>query len=597
MGALRGVAETASIGEAQPKSPEAAPWLPPSELVARDEELLTELHEKLSGGSIGDHQGYRNDDLAARAQPSYTLSQLRDLERLLKERGTHSIAVPYGMINVDEEARRIPFVPATETRAAHGDMSEKVYLRDHIQTAWAFIELHQHDPERYSPEGAMGRNLLLSAFHMLSTNRQLERQQDVIRLRGAATQLQHPHITLEIADLNSEKDLNWRHRQDTQAMMAHLSFQALGSGFISDDDLSDRHRRMLADFVPYLDACGYPYNDHNSGSWEENAVPKRTSVTAVQVAALHALLSLVTGDSAKRFTYLESGWQVHMSGGENTDFVATLDAMIHRGAAVVGRQLPFETPDEEVESIRYRELDATLVYLLRYNTPDILASRRIPIGKEGNVCTEQEIVDIIVDRLSTLVDPVTGGMKRYQRDSYERVNFHTNATQWLIKRIKRHVQEKSDASGRPVDLEEKQRLRDALVPSGREAMWTLPVNQLLAAHAHRTLRLLREQGVAAAEASLETTFSVLNQTLGLITGHDEYHIELQPDGSTAVAQTPAYRFPESFNTVDGRHGQRIIASPHTPLHWSVAMHREGLGILAKAVEQIDLHRAGPPVQG
>jgi hypothetical protein len=108
---------------------------------------------KLSTESPG--RLYRNDEIAELARSRYTLSQLHDLQRLLEQRGTHAIAVPYGTVTVAGEGRRMPFVAATETRAAHGDMSEKVYLRDHNQTAWAFMELYECDPGRHPSEGAM----------------------------------------------------------------------------------------------------------------------------------------------------------------------------------------------------------------------------------------------------------------------------------------------------------------------------------------------------------------------------------------------------------------------------------------------------------
>jgi hypothetical protein len=213
-----------------------------------------------------------------------------------------------------------------------------------------------------------------------------------------------------------------------------------------------------------------------------------------------------------------------------------------------------------------------------YDIPKLLANERIPTGPRGEAMGERAIEDMVLKELFTLIDPKTGGMRRYNDDSYQRVNFHTGEVQQTVSDIKQTV--KQDANGGEIDLDKKQSLRNELTPKGREAAWTHPLGQLSGWAAKRSIALRKKgQSATAAEyQKLSTCF--LNHSLANITGSNQWNAVLDDDKHYVIKKVPSARLPECAITYELPSGELfVVPSPHTPLNWSSAATKQAVGLL------------------
>lgn len=519
------------------------------ELHERDQILLADLQKKATKKQPADF-----------IRPHYDDAELFGLEQLLAARGTTAIPIANGFtVEVDGAPRPVSIVAATDTNASHGDMSSMLYLRDHIQAAGALIELYLHNPGKYKTEGEQAKTLLLSALHLMSTKAQLTRFNNVIAHGNAAGQEDWPHISLLFNDLAGEKPNGWRNKQDSFQMLAYLTCDALLRDSLHEDELLGSHKTFLASIAPLLKAVGFPAYE-NSGSWEELAA-RRTSVMAVETALLGKMQQLL---AVGKLSFL----------AEQTN---TIGELYTAGLTEIGRRLPYESPDYPADAITHRTADAALIYVLLYDLPKLLAEAHTAIGARGSM-PQSQIEDLVLEQLATLNDPLTGGIIRYKDDSYQRVNFHTNEVQQTIREIKQRVKDEAAKRGGEVDLAVKQRLRDHLTPKGREAAWTHPLGQLASWAAKRSQETMGDESANYRKQGIE----YLNRMLALITGENDWHAVLNPDGFYKVEQAPAYKLPEcyvTYRTADG--DEFVVPSPHTPLNWSSAMLRQAVGLLQK----------------
>ncbi|NUU20771.1 MAG: hypothetical protein HOV68_04520 [Streptomycetaceae bacterium] len=541
----------------------------PSSHQQYDQALLRELMRRSHTSRASGGSRFADDTLARLVRAGDSPAHLRAVEALLTERGTLDLPViEAGSVQVDGAARRVCVVAATDIAAdptvRHGEMSTMFYLRDHVQAASAMMELHLTDPVRYAAEGDVGRELIQSALHLMSTPAQLARFAAVVE-RGDTGQEEWPHISLWFDDLAAEKPNSWRNKQDSFQMLAFLVLDALDRGFLALDELIPAHRTFLRFVVPFLRAVGFPRYE-SSGTWEEIAA-RRTSVMAVETALL-ARISALTVDGRLEFL------------ADHPDFTETVGEMVYAGLTEIGRRIPFESPDYAPDSVRHRGADASLVYLLMYGLPELLAEARVPIGESARPMTAREVEATVLDAVLSLEDPATGGVLRYQGDSYQRVNFHTHEVQATVRAIKTEVRADAEARGGDIDLDRKQELRDRLTPRGRQAAWTHPLGQLAAWAALRS-RHTRDSDPEQARDYREFGLRYLRRMLATVTGANEWHAVLREDDGYHVREVPHYRVPECYVTYRDAHGDELItASPHTPLNWSTAMLRTALGLLA-----------------
>lgn len=537
-----------------------------------DKELIANLYTKASDKKSYPQIGlsFRNAEVSQLVRQHYSVSELESLETFLAKKGTLTIPTVKGYhVYLDGAEQPVSIVAATdieEGRPNHGDMSSMLYLRDHIQAAGVLMELFLTNPENYRQEGGEGKVLLFSALHLMSTPAQLERFKNIIE-KGAATQEEWPHISLLFDDLEGKKQNGWRNKQDTFQMLAYLTCDALERGYISPDALSNSHKKFLGSVAPLLKAVGFPRYE-NSGSWEEIAA-RRTSVMAIETALLNKITTLTENDKL-----------AFLAGGLEPKEIAS---MRDEGLEEIGRRLPLESPDYPKNSIKYRETDAALAYILMYDIPKLLCNSGIPVGPRKEVMDEQAIEELVLQKLTTLTDPTTGGMRRYAGDSYQRVNFHTNEIQQVIRDIKQTVQKEAATTDGEIDLDKKQTLRDELVPKGKEAAWTHPLSQISAWAAKRSIELQKSGNQSEARDYHARSAHFLNRMLATITGEDEWHAVLDSNKQYAIQKVPATRLPEcyiAYRTNDAH--TFVVPSPHTPLNWSSAMLKEAVGLLRAA---------------
>lgn len=530
-----------------------------------DTDLINQLFSNLPERYYSEQtkRAFQNQELAALAQPHYTAVQLARLEQWLNKKGTLALPILDGYsVMIDGTQQPVSIVAATEINEHtpnHGDMSSMLYLRDHIQAAGVMMELYLSDPHAYQQEGVKGHTLLLSALHLMSTPAQLERFDNLIA-RGQATQEDWPHISLLFNNLEGKRPNSWRNKQDTFQMLAYLACDALERNYIDLGELGPSHKKFLGSVAPILRAVGFPAYE-NSGSWEEIAA-NRTSVMSVETALLGKIETL---------TAVSDDYAFLLGGLDRND----ISLLLNNGLEELGRRLPLESPDYPGDSIKYREADAALAYALLYGLPELLASHQTPIGPKHEVMTEQAIETMLLDELAALIDPETGGMRRYDGDSYQRVNFHTNEVQDIIATVKRTVKE--EANGGEIDLDKKQSLRGELTPQGKEAAWTHPLGQLASWAAKRSLQA---QTHKERRTYQHLAAHFLNQMLATVTGERSYHAVLNDAKQYVVQPVPAARLPECYVAYQTKDGQTFtVPSPHTPLNWSSVMLKEAVGLL------------------
>jgi hypothetical protein len=172
---------------------------------------------------------------------------------------------------------------------------------------------------------------------------------------------------------------------------------------------------------------------------------------------------------------------------------------------------------------------------------------------------EKKILGLLV----RLDDPKTGGMARYENDSYQRVGFFRNLTVRKLQEL--YGAPSGDASSCFVG-------RDKVVPKGRTAMWTHFVWQLAAWSGKRSLE------------DPDIRFRVLHEFffargLALITGNKEVSVDVDSRGKVRIIKIPAWRMPECYiSDVSPTKEMLVFPSPHTPLNWSIAEMEEAFRI-------------------
>lgn len=181
---------------------------------------------------------------------------------------------------------------------------------------------------------------------------------------------------------------------------------------------------------------------------------------------------------------------------------------------------------------------------------------------------------MVLASLETLDDPLTGGIVRYRGDSYQRVNFHTNAVQSTVRGIKAFIKDKTRND--LVNLDLKQSLRNEYMPAGREAAWTHPLGQIAAWAAKRSLESTDAEDKHYYQEVRDT---FLHRMMGTITSDNQWNTALSSKGEYVVRKVTPWRLPECYIAyqLPGKE-PLIVPSPHTPLNWSTASLKEAIGL-------------------
>ena len=438
----------------------------------------------------------------------------------------------------------------TLARAASTDMwpmGTHYWVRDNaiIGARYLFAREKKHRKQ--------GKELLLSALTFISSKAQLGRFE---RLLKSSSPKFHrnpgnwPYIFAAVGDnLTASREEAWAHKQDAWQIAIFYVIEAIEQGLLSIKDLSAKHKRCLGLAIPFLAKVEF-WRCENSGSWEE--IPAvRTSVRAWE----HRLLvKLAKVSGLKEFDFIRKAFDAHKRYLPSRLRDKTLEAAVllmeQKTVRAMLRDLPYESPSYRKNDARYRAADGALIYLLLIDYPYFLAAR---IGRDAEWAHSLE--SKILKAIESLRDPVTGAIKRYRGDCYQRTGYFRNLT----------IAKLADIYGSPSgDASSHFQARNKAVPKGREAAWTHFVWQLAAWSGERFL----DTGSMAYRRLHDHYFL---RGMALFTGVGEASMDQNAKGTSRVIGSKPMRMTECYISEKTEGGRDLVfPSPHTPLNWAVA---------------------------
>lgn len=486
--------------------------------------------------------------LSTSARTALKFSDIANLESLLRRKGCFTLPLS-PLVKKTPAFSRLKILRASDTPM--WPMGTHYWVRDNALIAQRLIGITLADRPFSLKLRKLGRDLLESGLTIMSTRSQLTRFRNVIESPSdtyAKSATSWPQIFLGIADnLSGEKHEGWAHKQDAWQILAHTALVNLACGKLDPESLTIENREFLSLVAPFLARVRF-YQQENSGSWEElEAI--RSSVLAWDMAVLQQIYQL---SCSARFSFLEDGFREFrgsLHGYAITDsFSEFLKDLLHKGAEVLKRSIPFESPLYPVTNPRHRLADAALIYLLQLDTPRLVADI-LDLPESWIEESETKLLKTI----ATLYDPRTGGHRRYKNDSYQRFGFFRDDT--IAKLNEMYGAPSGDASGHFTG-------RDGIVPSGPEAAWSHFTWQLSSWSGRRYQETLEPR-------YLKMQHHYFNQGLRTIPTRALYSVELSQKGTIHLIKLPAYRCPECYLTeADSRGKQFVFPSPHTPLNWA-----------------------------
>lgn len=531
-------------------------------------ELDRQLQERLvaAGARLKRRSGWRNAQVKRFAESSAgSLLGLQRLIRAGRAKGLFAIRVERRRW-IDSDGERRMF---TLARAAGTDMfpmGTHFWVRDNAIIGARLLKLEDKGQQQ------VGRALLLSCLTFMSSVAQLKRFEAVIRSKSR--KFVHdvdswPQIFAGVTDnLTTASHEKWAHKQEAWQALAWYLLEALEAGQIPHAALTDKHKRFLGVIIPFLAKVSF-WKSENSGSWEEIAAI-RTSVRAWEHRLIVRLGELA---EAPRYAFLKAGYsRMRRYLGARykaIDLKGAVRLLDREAVRALKQDVPFESPMYSRSDVRFRRRDAALIYLLELDYVAFLGER---LGRSAQWVkrTEQRLLSEIL----ALQDDWTGGIVRYEGDSYQRSGFFRFVTTAQL--VKMYGASSGDAS-------KAFEARDKIVPSGRQAAWTHFVWQL-AAWAGQRFLVTRERDYK----KMHTTF--FTQGLKLITG-DEVTVDVDPKGGSRVISVSSWRMPECYiadKTADGV--EIVFPSPHTPLNWAVAEMLNAFRVREEVLKMEDRER-------
>ncbi len=522
------------------------------ELQEKDKALVKKLAERVPTPSK--RTSFRNSAVRTVLRGKDELAGFLALERMARKKGCFDLRIERRRWR-DTDGSTYRF---TLARAANTDMwpmGTHYWVRDNSIIGARYLFSGQRTKER------VGKELLMSALTFMSSVRQLDRFRQVAASssRAYVTNAAHwPYIFAGVKNnLNTVHPEPWAHKQDAWQILAWYVLEGIERGLISLKELTPKHRAFFGLIVPFLAKVSF-WKCENSGSWEELPAV-RSSVRAWE----HRLVVLLGELSArKEFSFLNQGYRAvrsHLGKVYAKKDLRAAVAFLDRAATrEMLKDLPFESPSYSRTDPRYREADAALIYLLQLEYLDFLALRAGK-NRKWKETMEKKLLGLLV----RLDDSKTGGIARYENDSYQRIGFFRNLTVRKLQEL--YGAPSGDASSHFVG-------RDKVVPKGRAAMWTHFVWQLATWSGKRSLE------------DPDIRFRVLHEFffargLALITGAKEVSVDVDSRGKVRVIKIPAWRMPECYiSEVSPTKGTLVFPSPHTPLNWSIAEMEEAFRI-------------------
>jgi hypothetical protein len=398
-----------------------------------------------------------------------------------------------------------------------------------------------------------GKELLLSALTFMSSKAQLARFEKILKTSSVAHHrdpAHWPYIFAAVRDnLTASREEGWAHKQDAWQIAIFYVIEAIEQGLLSVTDLSAKQKRCIGLAIPFLAKVEF-WRCENSGSWEE--VPAvRSSVRAWE----HRLVvKLAKVSVLKEFSFIRKSFDSHKRYLSARFRSKTLDAAVlfmeQKTVQEMLSDLPYESPAYKKSDARYRAADGALIYLLMMDYPYFLAAR---LGKDA--AWAHRLESRILKTVESLSDPVTGAIRRYRRDGYQRTGYFRNVT--IAKLAAIYGSPSGDASSHF-------EARNKAVPKGREAAWTHFVWQLAAWSGERFL----DSGSMVYRRLHDHYF---RRGMALFTGVGEASVDQDAQGIPRVIGIKPLRMTECYISEKAEGGRDLVfASPHTPLNWAVA---------------------------
>ena len=512
-------------------------------LQLQDIALIRDLERRLTRRQRAGER--RNISLFRQRKLCETEAGLKKLSAKLEKAGGFSIRLerlPWR----DTDGERRTFTLARAASTDMWPMGTHYWVRDNalIGARYLFARDPKHRRE--------GKELLLSALTFMSSKAQLARFEKVLKSSSPSFRRDPsnwPYIFAAVRDnLTTSREEGWAHKQDAWQIAIFYVIEAIEQGLLSVKDLSAKHKKCIGLAIPFLAKVEF-WRCENSGSWEELPAV-RTSVRAWEHRLLVKLAKVAV---LKEFSFIRVAFESRKKYLSTTLKRKTLDgAVLEMERKVVRemlRDLPNECPAYKKNDLRYRAADAALIYLLSIDYPYFLAAR---LGKDAEWAHRLEAK--ILKAVESLSDPVTGAIRRYRGDSYQRMGFFRHVTMEKLAAI--YGSPSGDASSHF-------EARNRAVPKGREAAWTHFVWQLAAWSGERFL----ETGSMVYRRLHDHYF---HRGMGLFTGVGEASIDQDAKGAPRVIGIKPVRMPECYiSEKTGRGRDLVFPSPHTPLNWAV----------------------------
>jgi hypothetical protein len=500
---------------------------------------------------------WRNVELAKRRGEISSSAGLAKMRRFLEQKGTFTIALATKRFrDGDGEICVVRCARAASTDM--WPMGANYWVRDNALIAARYLFSTNKRYQR------TGKELLLSAITFMSSTYQLARFEGMIRSTSAAYRkvpTNWPYIFAGISDnLSTSREEGWAHKQDAWQIAAYYLIEGLEQGLISPKEITKKHRKFLSLIIPFLAKVSF-WSCENSGSWEEIPAVR----TSVRVWEHRLLIKLLKLSQVKGFGMIEKGYLDHQKylpvAFRKLPLERTVLALEQRVIKEIARDLPGESPRYARSDARYRVADAALIYLLMIDYPYFLAARMVRSPEWAH-----QIEAKVLKTVASLEDPVTGAIRRYKGDCYQRRGYFHNVT----------IHKLAEIGGAPSgDFSGHFLARNKAVPKGREAAWTHFVWQLSAWSGRRYLE-------TGSREYLRIHTDYFKRGLALVTGKGEVSIEQDAHGKPRVTSIPSFRMPECYmseRTLDGE--DLVIPSPHTPLNWAVAEMFDAFGVREK----------------
>ncbi len=404
---------------------------------------------------------------------------------------------------------------------------DAVWVRDSV---WAYYGLRQRESTR-----DQAKIVLTGLLSYFSTPAQLGRLDRLIEnpelARSANGQMEVLHIRFDgrspaFSDVQvGGADQLWNHKQnDAVALVALAVAEALLRGEWAADDVPPAAWHFLLRLPTYWDRLAFE-NMEDAGAWEE-IERVNTSSVALVTSSLE-LWSKLTQQVEWAERLLREASRLHLVPEKETLFNTTLPALIDRGYGRLGRQLPYESPDYELPSPKYRLADAALLNV-------IFPCRLERLGLDK----KREVLSVVEDLVGEM------GVLRYRGDAYQSGNY------WIT------PEESSETDSRTDDHSSADAFAaraSRLIPD-TEAQWFFD------SWMSQCYGILYQQG--GDEADLKKQTAHFNRALCQLTGPQD----IAADGTPV----PEFSLPESYNTLVQNGRKQFAPSPITPLNWSKA---------------------------